>query len=104
MRRVLIEVLADVVPDRVLHLRRLRTIGAQARDLGAKVRRGDRDRRDLLVHAQREDVVVDEAADLLAVEGDVEGVALPVPAASPDLDHAEELGVALERQRLRAAA
>ena len=51
-----------------------------------------------MIDSERQHVVVDEAADLLAVEGNVERVALSVPAARPDLHHAKELRVAIEWQ------
>jgi GNAT superfamily N-acetyltransferase len=60
VHRVLIEVLADVVPDRVLHLRRLSARRCLLADVFGELGIGDGDRGDLGIDAQGDHVLVNE--------------------------------------------
>ena len=101
MLGVLIPVLAQVVADRVLHLRRPGPGRTQAGDLGVEVGGGDRHRRDLLLDAECLDMIIDQPADLLPVQRRVEPV-LAVTAPRRERDHPERPRVRHIRQGLGA--
>ena len=63
---------------------------------------GDRDRRDLGIDAERDDVLVDELADLAADRLAEHGHALAVAIASPGVDEGQRLGVLDEGKAFRA--
>ena len=97
---VLIQVLADVVAQGVLHLARLGPRGPLLLDVLLELGRGDLDGRDAGVDAQRDDVLVDQLADLLAHLLADQPLAAPVAVAGLGLDVRQGLGVVDEGQRL----
>lgn len=80
--RILIEVFADMEAQGVLHLGCFGLIRGEALHLGDEVWVGDRHRRNLGCNIEGDDVLVDQFADLLAVEGAVE-VGQPGVAVAP---------------------
>ncbi|MCY3805886.1 MAG: hypothetical protein OXG91_05245, partial [bacterium] len=94
--------LADVMADGVLHLRRLGPVRDDPGDVLAEGGVGDAQRSDLLAEVQHCDVLVDQSAHLLGVlvriEFAVGGV--PVAAPGPHLDLSEQFHILDELQRL----